>query len=204
MHYILYFDTEQKLYSHNCARVKTVLPEPNSTLAFSNFKSTQRIPIVFYGDFESLFFEYSDKSKSKYTENIQVHEATCFAYYICCESKPEPNENVSYRGLNCAKKFVETISRDVKKLHQLLSVNSEMLPLSVEEKHSLKNATICHICRKSFEIGENIAADHDHFTGGPSHGSCNLNAKSCEFIPIIFPVMIVTYLLQNYQTQLVA
>lgn len=185
----IYFDTEQKLYSHNCARVKTILPEPNSTLAFSHFERTQRIPIVIYGDFESLLLEYSDKSKSNHIENIQAHEATCFAYYICCESKPELNEYVSYRGPNCAKKFVETISKDVKKLHQLLSVNCEMLPLSAEEKHSLQNATICHICRKSFEIGERIAADHDHFTGkyrGPSHDSCNVNAKSCEFIPILF------------------
>lgn len=185
----IYFDTEQKLYSHNCARVKTVLPEPNSTLSFSHFERTQRIPIVIYGDFESLLLEYADKNKSEHVENIQVHEATCFAYYICCQSKPELNDYVSYRGPNCAKKFIETISKDVTRLHQLLTINCEMLPLSIEEQYSLKNATTCHICRAPFKIGDSVVADHDHFTGkyrGPSHNSCNLNAKSCQFIPILF------------------
>lgn len=65
-----YFDSEDKLNNHDCARVKTILPEENSKLGFSNYERTQRIPIVIYGDFESLLQEYSDKSKSAYTENI--------------------------------------------------------------------------------------------------------------------------------------
>lgn len=185
----IYFNTEEKLFSHNCERVKTILPEPNSKLSFSHFERTQRVPIVIYGDFESLLLEYSDKSKSEHVENMQVHEATCFAYYICCQSKPELNEYVSYRGPNCAKKFIDTISRDIIQLHQLLAVKNEMLPLSIEEAHSLKNASICHICKSSFKTGDSIVADHDHFTGkyrGPSHNACNLNAKSCQFIPILF------------------
>ena len=203
----IYFDTEQKLYSHDCSRVKTVLPEPNSTLSFSHYERTQRVPIVIYGDFESLLLEYSDKGKSHNIKNIQVHEATCFAYYICCPSKPELNEYVSYRGPNCAKKVIETIAKDVKKLYKLLTANCEMQTLSAEEEYSLKNAKFCHICREPFKIGERVIADHNHFSSefrGPSHNHCNLKAKSCEFIPIIFIIFKITtviYLLQSYRIQ---
>ncbi|KAG7294835.1 hypothetical protein JYU34_022791 [Plutella xylostella] len=185
----IYFNSEKKLCDHNCARVKTTLPPEGSKISFSNVDKTQRIPIVIYGDFESLLHEYNDKNKSEHVENIQKHEATCFAYYICCKSNPELNEYVSYRGARCAKKFVETISNDVKRLYQILSVAQPMLPLSQEEKTSFDNANTCYFCEKNFSRDEIKVADHDHFTGkyrGPSHKSCNLKAKVCPFIPIIF------------------
>lgn len=185
----IYFNSEEKLCKHNCARIKTVLPEKNSKLYFDNYERTQRIPIVIYGDFESLLREYSDKSKSGHTETIQVHEATSFAYYICCESKPELNELVSYIGANCAQKFVETISNDVKRLHAILLENNPMKLLTETEKKCFHNAKVCCICKQKFTSTDKIVADHDHFTGeyrGAAHNICKLSAKKCPFIPIIF------------------
>ncbi|XP_047024710.1 uncharacterized protein LOC124633507 [Helicoverpa zea] len=185
----LYFKTQEKLNNHNCGRLQTILPEENSKLSFSNYQKTQRVPIVIYGDFESLLREYSDKSKSQYIENIQIHEATCFAYYICCESNPELNNLISYRGPNCSKKFVESIINDSQSLYQILSMHRQMLPLTSEEYHSFKTAVKCHICKKKFASDDHIVRDHDHFTGkyrGPAHNKCNLNSKSCHFIPVIF------------------
>lgn len=185
----IYFESVEKRNTHNCARVKTILPQPNSKLSFSHVERTQKIPIVIYGDFESLLKEYSDKDKSEHVANVQIHEATCFAYYICCQSKPYINKFVSYRGPNCAKKFIETIYNDVIKLYQLLSVSHAMTPLTETELNSFDNATACHMCKTEFSKDEKFVADHDHFTGkyrGPAHSSCNLNAKPCKFIPIIF------------------
>lgn len=185
----IYFESEEKLNYHNCARVKTMLPQPGSKLTFSHVERTQKIPIVIYGDFESLLREYSDKDKSNHVENVQIHEATCFAYYICSKSKPSLNKFVTYRGPNCAKKFVETISTDVIKLSKLLSVYNVMLPLTEAEQKSFDKAVVCHLCNKEFKTKKEIVTDHDHFTGkyrGPAHNSCNLNATSCKFIPIIF------------------
>lgn len=185
----IYFDKEEKLSNHNCARVQTVLPENNTQLYFSNFERTQRIPIVIYGDFESLLKEYSDKDRSTHVENIQIHEASCFSYYICCESNPELNEIVSYRGAKCSKKFVEFLIRDLQKLYKILSVSKSMLPLTEKEQHLFNNATECYICRHKFTSNDKIVADHDHFTGkyrGPAHNMCNLNTKNCPFVPIIF------------------
>lgn len=185
----IYFESETKLNTHDCARVKTVLPQPGSILNFTHVERTQKIPIVIYGDFESLLREYSDTDKSKHVENVQIHEATCFAYYICCKSNSNLNKFVTYRGPNCAKKFVETITKDVIKLSKLLSVNNVMLPLTAIEQNSFDNATVCHLCNTEFNSSDEIVADHDHFTGqyrGPAHNVCNLNAKSCKFIPIIF------------------
>lgn len=48
--------------NHNCGRKQMVLPEEHSNLHFVNFERTQRIPILIYGDFESLLCEYSDKN----------------------------------------------------------------------------------------------------------------------------------------------
>lgn len=185
----IYFDCEQKLTTHDCARVKTILPEPNTKLKFSHVEKTQKIPIAIYGDFESLLREYSDRSKKQYVQDIQIHEASCFAYYICCASKPELNEYVSYRGPNCSKKFAECITRDVMKLYPLINAYKEMLPLTETERQSIENATVCHICKLVFKNDDTIVADHDHFTGklrGPAHNLCNLNMQTCQFIPILF------------------
>lgn len=185
----IYFETEVKLMSHNCARTRTVLPDDNTKLSFVNFERTQRIPIVIYGDFESLLREYSDKSKSLHVENVQIHEATCFAYFICCKSNPELNDFVSYRGPNCSQKFVEAISKDVFDLYNILAMKKDMIALTNQEKTAFNNSTFCHICKKSFLPDDKVVADHDHFTGkyrGPAHNSCNLNFKICPFIPIIF------------------
>lgn len=184
-----YFDNEEKLGNHNCGRIKTVLPESGRQLYFSHFERTQRIPIAIYGDFESLLREYSEKSRFSNNECVKVHEATSFAYYICCKSKPELNNLVSYRGLNCAQKFVECLTNDVKRLYKLLSSNLDIIPLSPDEQEKFEKSTQCHFCRENFFPMEVIVKDHDHFTGkyrGPSHSSCNLNAKTCPFIPIIF------------------
>lgn len=185
----VYFDSDDKRKNHSCARIKTVLPPEGSKIRFKNYERTQKIPIVIYGDFESLLKEYDDRAKSEYTENIQVHEASSFGYYICCESKPELNEYVAYRGLNCAKIFTETISKDLLRLYKYLCINKPMIPLSDKEKESFRNSTSCHICKKSFTKNEKFVTDHDHFTGlyrGPAHKSCNLKTKKCSFIPIIF------------------
>lgn len=184
-----YFDKKEKLTNHNCARVQTILPEDKTQICFSNFERTQRIPIVIYGDFESLLREYSDKNKSAHVENIQIHEATCFSYYICCESNPELNDIISYRGENCAKKFVESLVSDLQRLYKILSISRPMAPLTKEQQNSLINATACHICKHKFTKSDTIVADHDHFTGkyrGPAHNKCNLNSKTCPFVPIIF------------------
>lgn len=74
---------------------------------------------MIYGDFGSLLREYYDKHKSIYVENIQVHEATCFAYYICCNSNPKLNDFVSYRGPDCSKRFVKYLTNDVKRLYTI-------------------------------------------------------------------------------------
>lgn len=185
----MYFDTYEKLTNHNCARIQTILPDNDTKLCFSNFERTQRIPIVIYGDFECLLREYSDKNNCSLTENVQIHEATCFAYFICCKSNPELNDFVSYRGPNCSQKFVESISKDVHRLYDILAIQRDMTPLSEEEKISFDNATCCHICKNSFTRKDKIVMDHDHFTGkyrGAAHNSCNLNCYKCPFIPIIF------------------
>lgn len=183
-----YFNTLEKLIDHNCARVKTILPDNNSKLCFSNFERTQRIPIVIYGDFESLLREYSDKNKTKYVENLQVHEASCFAYYIFCHSKPELNKLVSYRGSDCAKRFTRAISKDVIRLYEIISESKTMI-ISEDERQSFNKAKICYLCKKKICDTDVKVADHDHFTGryrGPAHNTCNLKAKTCQFIPIIF------------------
>ncbi|CAH1639524.1 unnamed protein product [Spodoptera littoralis] len=185
----LYYGTINKLMNHNCGRKQTILPEEHSKLHFVNFERTQSIPIVIYGDFESLLCEYSDKNKSIFTESVQAHKASSFAYYICCKAKPDLNEFVSYRGPNCSQTFVKTIINDVKRLHNILQEDRPMLPLTPEELTVHNEATTCHICKTQFVKNDKIVKDHDHFTGkyrGPAHNNCNLNFKKCQFIPIIF------------------
>ena len=50
-----------------------------------------------------------------------------------------------------------------------------------------RDATHCHICERSFEIGDLRVRDHCHLTGryrGPAHSRCNLHYQYTYIIPV--------------------
>ena len=68
----------------------------------------------------------------------------------------------------------------------------KMDPLTDGEWVEYKQATVCHICLKEFDIGDKKnykVRDHCHYTGkyrGAAHNNCNLKYKVPSYIPIVF------------------
>lgn len=70
------------------------------------------------------------------------------------------------------------------------NTNLPMRPLTDAEQAVMRERKRCHICHQFFQPGDQVAADHEHFTGeflGPAHMRCNLNRnRKCFVLPIFF------------------
>ncbi|XP_072400351.1 uncharacterized protein [Diabrotica undecimpunctata] len=65
-----------------------------------------------------------------------------------------------------------------------------MSPLTKEQINEFDTATLCHICGKLFEQGDEKVRDHDHLISennfrGAAHSVCNLNYKIQNYLPIV-------------------
>jgi hypothetical protein len=159
--------------------------EERKILKFKNIAHQLKMPFTIYADFESILIPHAtcepDPGKSS-TTTIQSHEPCSYGYFIKCSFDDNLNKYVSYRGENCATHFIERITEDAKRLYtDYLSKEKVMKILNLAELHEYKNATICHICKKSIKKIETIidkqkVKDHCHMTGqyrGPAHRDCN-------------------------------
>lgn len=181
-----FFTKEQKYNSHHCSQVLTVLPEKHTCIQFEHFERKQKINFVIYADFESMLIN-CDTMGSKNTNNLKQHIPTCFAYYVCCSYDSSLNKYVTYRGADCVEIFIKWLFHDIQNIHNILSENNQMKPMTNDQKHDYENATKCHICNQ-FLFGDKVR-DHDHITSeyrGAAHSHCNLRYKVCAFIPVVF------------------
>ena len=61
--------------------------------------------------------------------------------------------------------------------------------LTHDQKAAYRQATECHICKKSIFPGQIKVRDHCHLTGkyrGSAHEECNLNYQDLRTIPVVF------------------
>ena len=76
------------------------------------------------------------------------------------------------------------------KLMAYLKNQNEPMILTSEQSEEFNLVTICHICKKTFEKGEEKVKDHDHITGnyrGAADNECNLNYNYKNiYIPVVF------------------
>ena len=75
--------------------------------------------------------------------------------------------------------FLDSLREDVDKLQAIIERPLEM-NLTAEQRLSVTNATICHICDGGKKDNDIFVADHCHVTGefrGAAHQSCNLNYR---------------------------
>lgn len=181
-----FFITQEKINSHVCSKVLTVLPEKHSKLEFKNYERKQRINFVIYADFESLLLNNYEKTSIQ-TETYKLHSPSCFAYYICCSHDSKLNKYVQYRGPDCVEVFIKYLIQDVKDIYTILQDKKPMKPMSMSQSKEYSRSSICHICQLPLH-GDKVA-DHDHITSeyrGAAHSKCNILYRVCPFVPVIF------------------
>lgn len=186
---LIFFNTYDALDSHSCGGVATELPPKGSFIQFKNFSRKQTVPFVIYADFETMLerFQSCDPDPSKsYTAKRQRHVAIAFAYHITCALDKQYNRYVSYRGLDCISKFVNSIYKDAKKIYNIFKKQVPMIYTDTNA-HDFDNSVTCHIC-ENLLFGDKVR-DHCHLTGkyrGAAHSYCNLQYKLPTFLPVFF------------------
>ncbi|XP_065664740.1 uncharacterized protein LOC136086372 [Hydra vulgaris] len=183
---LLGFNSEERLSNHKsyCEThdsVRIELPQPNSTMQFTNHNKSIRVPFVVYADFESFI--------------------KLFCYYIKCFDKSFYKRSpITYTSTNetddAAQKFVDSFHEDIIKICDMIKFPKKMI-FTPEKKHNFKSATECHICRE--KLGKDKVRDHCHITGkygGAAHQNRNLNYKIPKFFPLLF------HNLSGYDSQL--
>ncbi|XP_070531293.1 uncharacterized protein, partial [Cardiocondyla obscurior] len=191
-----YFNSSEKFKVHivdcgtlnNCA---IQLPsEDKKWLSFSNHDHKERVPFVVYADLECVLQKIDPPSSPKQTTfNYQRHEVFSVGYYVRCSFDESLSRYKYRRGLDCVEWFVEQL---VKLAHRVKTIMLKTVPmetLSNAQRQEHKNATVCHMCKNPFAVGEKRVRDHCHLTGryrGPAHSKCNLRYRDTRYIPIVF------------------
>lgn len=186
---LLFFNSNSVYENHVCGGVATTLPVQGTCIQFKNYQCMQYIPFVIYADFEALL-QPQNVSKGTCTTNIQQHLPSAFAYYIVCNYDSSLNRLETYRGPDCATKFVECLQNDVKKIYSIIQSTSEhpvTINFGADEKSQFDSAEHCYLCSEI--LLDDKVRDHCHFTGkyrGAVHSYCNLKFQLPKYIPVFF------------------
>ena len=206
------FGTDKILVAHQevCLKRKPqneVFPNPGDTTKFKNYERLHDVPFSVYADFESFVKPIQhvkqDPSKS-FTNKYQDHVPSGFCYVIkCMDESVYPTKTVlkttSYEGEDIGKLFVETLSKDLKPIYEILK-NPKPILMTDSEKDQHEKAENCYACgiefgttrvNKKTKKEEKVikCADHCHITGkyrGAACDKCNLRMKVPMFVPVSF------------------
>ena len=187
------------------------MPEPESKIAFTNYRRQLPAPFVIYADFEAITEKVDEKALQKsYTEQYQKHTACGYGYkVVCCYDDNFSKPIKIYRGEMTIQKFMKDILAEVEYCQEVVKTHfTKPLEMTDEDEESFQRAEECHICKKPFGTdeddgvrnvgGRNVknikvknvkVRDHCHVTGkyrGAAHVSCNLNFQLTNKIPVVF------------------
>ena len=195
-----HFTREETLERHQqlCTREEYIstlhiLPEPESTIKFSNWKYMTLAPFVIYADLESILLPV-DKRKGS-THLYQNHKP-CAASGLVCSTVPTFDKQFHlFRGEKSVNQLLDQLIRWKTDIGEHLKINCRMRPLSRQQQTDHDNAVVCCICRRQnrpFDPtipNDRKVADHDHVSGfyiGAAHDECNRKRRVVYDIPVFF------------------
>ena len=136
------------------------------------------MPFKIYADFKCNVegVQSNDKNNTSYTEKYQDHIPCCFAYKVVCIDNKFSKKVILYRGKNAFYRFIEAILKERSYCQKIIKNHfNKNFVMSAEDKERFQLSTICWICDKLFDAGDDKVVDHGHITGkcrGSVHWSC--------------------------------
>ena len=205
------FSTDKILESHQvCLQSNTqtcVYPKPGETTKFRNVERLHDVPFAVYADFESFVepVQYAEQDPSKsFTNKYQNHIPSGFCYVIkCMDESVYPTKTVlktaSYEGEDMEKAFVDSLTKDLKPVYEILKDLKPMC-MNDSEKSKHEKAKECYACKDVFgmmrmnnkskrEEEVTKCRDYCHITGkyrGAACDKCNLRMRVPKFVPMLF------------------
>ena len=130
------------------------------------------LPIRVYADFG--FINQPQNTPNVVFKQIPIE----VGYYLI---SPFGNENCSYFGTDCTKRFVNEMLTLEKIASDYFKTNIKV-QITPQEEESFKLSEECWLCEEPIEDNLNTelrkVRDHDHLTGkyrGAAHNICNIN-----------------------------
>lgn len=197
-----HFSSKEKLEQHvkTCSNMNDYAIEmptnENNYESFRNYKNGLKIPFIIYADCEALLKEPDTPvfSTNCNTKAHQQHEVHSIGYYFKNGNEEGKSRYVSHRGENCIDLFMNDLTNIATEVFDFLECKRPMNALTDEEEKEFSEATVCHICKRSFSLfindnkDEIRVKDHCHISGqyrGAAHQKCNLEYQISRKIPIV-------------------
>ena len=171
-----------------------ILPEPESTIKFTNWKYMTWAPFVINAGLESILLPVSNKRKGS-THLLQNHKL-CAASALHCSTVPTFDKQFHlFTGENSVNQLLDKLIRWKTDIVEHLKINCRMKTLSRQQQTDHDNAVVCCIFRRQIRpfdptiSNDCKVADHDHVTGiyiGATHDECNRKRRVVYDISVFF------------------
>ena len=124
----------------------------NNILKYNLGEKSMKIPLIVYGDFESILEEISPCSndpKKSSTTKISKHIPSDFSLFTYCSFDKIKNKLDYYIYKDRMGVFCKILKEHVERM--IYWEKKEMIPLTDEENRSYENQKFCHACEKLFK-----------------------------------------------------
>ena len=171
---------KEKCCQHDYCQIKMPIKDSlQSRLKFKNHDFKNRVPFVFYADFEAISTKIDAvpkiDSKESLPKTIKLQEQFPAAVGIYFHSDYPDIVNSFYASHRSEDEvFCNWLIEKEKELSVLLQI-IKPLDLTPDEETRFQETKDCYYC--STKLGNDRVGDHDHFSGkfrGASHNNCNL------------------------------
>ena len=131
------------------------MPNEGTVLKFKDYLRSEKVPFIVYADFECLnkpihscTQEKNNDDEKSYTNKYQKHEPSSFCYYIkCFDDEVYPPVIRLYTGEDSAKKFVEMLEEDIRKI---ANIPPKKMIFTDKDVKDFNEAVTCWICNEEF------------------------------------------------------
>ena len=169
-------------------------------LEFSDYEKQMKVPFVIYADFETINVKLYNPERNpdqSNTTQTALLQPISFAYLVCCQNPKYSSSVKCFREVNSAKKLLESLLQEQDEILDLLKSTQPLL-MTKDDHQKFDTATHCCLCDKAFPDADVKVRHHQHFSFegkfiqphsnfiGAAHNKCNILAKDCKFIPVIF------------------
>ena len=149
------------------------------TIEFKNYFKEILVPFKIYADFESNL-KTVESYEGSYSEKYQDHVPCSFAYKLVCIDNKFTKPIVVFRGENAAYEFIKAILKEYQHCKKVKKKHFNKNLIMNEEEEQFQSSSICWICKKLIEDGDEKVRDHCHLAvkfRKAAHWSFNINLQ---------------------------
>ena len=154
----------------------------NKILKYNQGEKSLNDPFIINGDLESLLEKMNtchNNPEKPSTTTVSKHTSSGYSLFTHHSFDKTKNKLDYCTGKNCTQNFCLDLKEHATKI--INYEKREMIPLTKKEKIRHNRQKVCHICKITFDTGDNKVRGHCHYMR-----CCNLRYKILKEIPVVF------------------